>query len=429
MAATTTLLRAAPSYLRLLRSQYSPPERLLSRVRACLAESLRAAAEIPFYRSRLGMAPSPERMDELPVLARGEVPELERSVRSLYPAATRFLSSRTSGSTGMPVPFLFDASHQRGRFAARARYLLENGWHPLRRSAWIIHVRPEAPDEELLRKPRLLGARFFSHTTDLEAQAAWLRRVNPLSLYTYPANLEGLARIFESSSQSSARPLPALRRVFTGSEVLEDSLRTRVRATLGVDIADNYGSTEAFLAWECPLGRYHVNAEHVVLEIVDEGGRGVSPGGIGRVLVTTLENHLMPLIRYEIGDYAVRADGACPCGRTLPQIGRIIGRGINLFVNPDGRLVVPWTLLHVLKEQRALKQYQIVQRKVAEFLVRFVADRELTLEERAAVQAQFEEILGSRLKLDFERRAAIPRAPSGKFMPAISEVGAAGPTS
>jgi len=418
MPRATTLLQAVPAYSRLLRSQHWPQERLRSYVHMRLRETLKAAARIPFYRLTLGEAPHPDDLGELPVLSRTEVGELERSVRALHPAGTRLLSSRTSGSTAMPVPFLFDASHQRGRFAARARYLRENGWSPFQRSAWIVHVRPESPDDELVRRPRLLGNHFFSHVTDLEEQAAWLERLNPTHLYIYPANLQGLIPIFASGS----RRLPALRKVFTGSEVLDDSVRHRVRTVLGVDIADNYGSTEAFLAWECPAGSYHVNAEHVLLEIVDDAGHPAAPGSMGRVLVTTLENRLMPLVRYEIGDYAFAVDGPCRCGRSLPRIGRIIGRSINLFVDARGRFLVPWNLLHVLKLQRALQQYQIVQREVDSFLIRFVGSRDLDAEERAAVRCGFEEIVAGKAVLDFERLDHIPRAPSGKFMPAICEV-------
>lgn len=420
MNGRTTLLAAAPAYLRLRRSQYWPRQRLRAWVEARLAETLAAAARIPFYRPRVAGVSSVEQLAQVPVLERADVPDLERSVRALHPAGTPFLCSRTSGSTGMPVPFLFDASHQRGRFAARSRYLRSHGWSPLRRTAWIIQVRPDTPDEALLRRPRLLGNRFFSHITALEEQAAWLRALDPLYLYTFPANLDGLTRIFASERT----PLPALRKVFTGSEVLDDSQREQTRTVLGVEVADNYGSTEAFLAWECPAGSNHVNAEHVHLEIVDDAGGAVAAGGIGRVLVTTLENRLMPLVRYAIGDYAEVVEGPCACGRTLPRIGRIIGRAINLFVDARGRMLVPWTLLRVLKEHDSLRQYQIVQRQMDRVLVRFASERDLNAAERAEITSRFEAIMGCRLAVEFERLDAIPRAPSGKFMPAISEIGA-----
>jgi len=187
-------------------------------------------------------------------------------------------------------------------------------------------------------------------------------------------------------------------------------------------VADNYGSSEAFLAWQCPAGSYHVNAEHVLLEIVDEAGRPAVPGEMGRVLVTTLENRLMPLVRYEIGDYATAEDGPCACGRTLPRIGRVVGRGINLFRMPDGRLRSPWKLVAPLKILPRLRQFQIVQRTVERYAVRYVAETALTGDEEAAIRGAFREILGFAALVDFERMAAIPRAPSGKFMTALSEL-------
>ena len=52
----------------------------------------------------------------------------------------------------------------------------------------------------------------------------------------------------------------------------------------------------------------------------------------------------MPLVRYEIGDYAIAADGRCDCGRSLPLIGKIVGRGMNLFRRGESELISPWHL-------------------------------------------------------------------------------------
>ena len=63
-------------------------------------------------------------------------------------------------------------------------------------------------------------------------------------------------------------------------------------------------------------GGYHVAAESVLLEVVDETGR-LRPGEIGRVVVTPLHNFAMPLIRCAIGDYA-EVGPACPAGAPCP---------------------------------------------------------------------------------------------------------------
>jgi len=419
MSAVANLLGAVPRYVALQRSQHWPPETLHAYTQARLRRTLEAAATIPFYTSRFREAPAPNDLGRLPLLERADVAALEQSVRALHPASAAFQSDRSSGSSGMPVRFLFDRTHQWGRFAGRARYLRANGWSPFARSAWVISLPQDCPDADLVRSPTFPGARFLSHVTEFGEQLRWLRTLAPVHLYTLPSNLDALLLLLEERGDT----LPSLRGVFTGGEVLDDALRARAKRVLGLPVADNYGSTEAFLAWQCPAGSYHVNAEHVLVEIVDAAGRPAAPGEMGRVLVTTLENFLMPLVRYAIGDYATADPTPCACGRTLPRIGRVVGRGINLFRMPDGRLRSPWNLVKPLKFSPHIRQFQIVQRTVERYVVRYVAPRALTADEATAMRAEFQEILGYPAGVDFERVDEIPRAPSGKFMTALSEVG------
>jgi phenylacetate-coenzyme A ligase PaaK-like adenylate-forming protein len=251
-----------------------------------------------------------------------------------------------------------------------------------------------------------------------EEQADALMALKPEMLYTMPSNLSGLLDVFERRSTR----LDCLKCIFTGGEVLEDSLRERTRHLLGVEIRDNYGSTEAFIAWQCPEGSYHVNAEHVLLEIVDEGGYLVKDEEIGRVLITTLENHLMPLVRYEIGDYAIASNASCSCGRNLPVIGKVIGRGINLFRMPAGRIKSPWPLVGPLKDRPEIKQFQIVQETTDQFVVRYVSDRELDRQNQADIRSSFGELLEIDVNVSFVRMDAISRTAGGKFMTALSLV-------
>ena len=421
MSAVLTMLRVANRYRELKRSQYWSEQELASYTKAHLDETLRAAVKIRFYAGRFGDAPRAEDFTNLPILRRSEVRALNDSVLSLYPRGSRFSSDSSSGSTGMPAEFLFDASHQLGRFAARVRYLRENGWSPLRRNVWLIYAvfrTAHNDDEKLMQSRIVLRSHFISASPDLRDKVDALCRLDPVFLYTFPSYLEVLLNVLAETG----RKLPSLRKLFTGAEVLEDSLRQRTKQALGVEIAENYGSTEAFLAWQCPEGKYHVNAEHVLVEIVDEQGRAVSPGEIGKVLVTTLENRLAPLVRYEIGDYAVAAEGNCRCGRSLPLIGRIIGRAMNLFRMGDGRLISPWHLSTAVRERAEVKQFQIVQNSVQRFTVRFVSDRALTAEGEAAILAGFRKVLGPKMSVGFEKVQEIGRTRGGKYMTALSEL-------
>jgi phenylacetate-CoA ligase len=159
----------------------------------------------------------------------------------------------------------------------------------------------------------------------------------------------------------------------------------------------------------------------VIVEIVDDAGHPTAPGKLGRVLVTTLRNLVMPLLRYEIGDWAVAAEGACRCGRTLPRIGAVGGRDINLFTDRDGKPFTPWPLFRPLLVREWIKQNQIVQRGMDRFLVRYVGDRTLSPDDEAEFRQHFETMLHAPATIAFERLEEIARAPSGKFMMALNE--------
>lgn len=419
MSALTKAISAAPRYATLLRSQYWTPERLRAYTEGQLERTLTAATKIPFYSERFEANPKVEDFGQLAFLKRADIKALNSSVRALYPSTKTFLRGASSGSMGMPAEFLFDRSRLRGRYAARIRYLHAHGWNPFRRTVWhqVGRDRDELSADSDFVQHRLLPG-FMALSSDLASQVAQLVEIDPLYLYMYPSNLDGMLRVLEGRHEK----LRSLRCVFTVSETVDKALRERTRQTLGVEIADNYGTTEAFIAWQCPSGSYHVNAEHVVVEIVDDAGRPVAAGEIGRVVITTLENYLMPLIRYDIGDYAVAAEGICRCGRTLPRLGSIVGRKLNLFHNANGRLFSPVLLFDPIRLSREIIEFQLVQKRTDTYKVRYVADHALSFQTASQIRGDFARLIGTPVIVSFERTEELARTKGGKFMAAISEI-------
>ena len=375
---------------------------------------------IPFYADRFGATPLISDLERLPILKRADIEQLSASVRTLYPPNVRLVNARSSGTIGHAVDVLFDRSHQSGRHAARARYLVENGWLPIHRTAWALGLvtEPRSPDGDLSRSRWIGPSQFMSHTEDFAKQIEWMRKMNPHFIYTLPSNLEALL-LFLGKEEPR---LPALRKVFTGGEVLDDSLRESTRRILGVEIADNYGMTELFPAWQCPAGSYHVNAEHLIIELLNDDDRPVKPGELGRVVATTLENYLAPLIRYDLKDYALAVEGACSCGRTLPIIGRVVGRTMNLFRLRSGEIFLPWRLYDHLHGFNAVTQLQLVQRALDHFVIRYVRDEPLAPDVETTMKDDLVRSLGGDVSVDFERVGEIARTPRGKFIAALCEI-------
>ena len=169
-------------------------------------------------------------------------------------------------------------------------------------------------------------ASMLNVATPLESQIRWLVQEQPHYLQSHPSNLAALAQ--HCLDQNIA--LPGLREILTTGESVTDQHRALFHRVWGVAAVDIYSCEEAgYLALQCPeFNHYHVQAENVILEIVDEQGKPCAPGQIGQVLITTLHNYATPLIRYEVGDMAEFGE-PCPCGRGLPVIRKIHGRKRN----------------------------------------------------------------------------------------------------
>ena len=176
------------------------------------------------------------------------------------------------------------------------------------------------------------------------------------------------------------------------------------------------------MALECPAEpHYHVQAESVLLEVLDDDGRLCKPGEVGRLVATDLHNFAQPLIRYEVGDHA-EVGAACSCGRGLPVLKRILGRSRNMLRLPDGSSIWPVPLFSQYTAAAPIRQMQMVQKSVTDIQMRVVVARALTPDEEAEVTKLVQRDLGHPFNVTFEIVDAIERGANGKYEDFRSEV-------
>jgi len=202
----------------------------------------------------------------------------------------------------------------------------------------------------------------------------------------------------------------------TIAESLPADLRERAQVVWGVPVVDAYSSSElGYIALQCPRHpHYHVQAENLLVEILDDRGQPAFPGEAGRVVATTLHNFATPLIRYWSGDYAM-AGAACPCGRGLPVLERVMGRVRNMLRLPDGTRRWPSFLSKYWAGVGPIRQVQLVQHAVDHLEVRAVIDRDFTADETATLQAVFAKTLQFPYRIEVSRVARIERGAGNKY--------------
>ena len=158
----------------------------------------------------------------------------------------------------------------------------------------------------------------------------------------------------------------------------------------------------------------HAHVEGVRLEILREDGSPCEPGEEGRVILTSLHNFAMPLIRYEIGDRAVLGT-PCACGRTLPVLAAIPGRARDMLTLPDGRRRFPYYAHNTIMQIDAIVQHQVAQTARDEVEIRLAVRRPLTPAEETHIVTAATHGLGGEHRVQIVYRAEIPRQVSGKF--------------
>jgi phenylacetate-CoA ligase len=321
-------------------------DRLLEQQRERIDATIRQAVEASaYYRDVLGRSvDAGASLQELPILTKSTLmgqwdrivtdPRLRLRDVEAHLAGERpgtlllgeYRACATSGTTGERAVVVYDRAGWHQVVANVLRFVAMAGAMPDSRLVGVgaptpLHLTNRAAAE--LRAGRSDAPRL-SVITPLPEVVAALNAYQPELVMTYPSFIR---RLVEEQEAGSLRIHP--QRLASTAEVLTPEVRAMARRAWGADILDSYGCTEGgLLGTECPaIAGIHIAEDLLVFEAVDEHGRAVPPGEPSAgVLLTTLFNGVLPLIRYELSDVVTMADGPCPCGRPFARVASIVGR-------------------------------------------------------------------------------------------------------
>ena len=309
---------------------------LLERLLAVLSH---AKNSVPYYRDLMadrGPLPDldglPEYLASLPILTKDEIRCHGDRLLSEDVGTRRIYHNTSGGSTGEPVRFVQDQGYWDMTTAVQMVYSASLGRRFGEREVWIWGLEHEIleglHDWRLRLANRLSRRELFNayHMRPVDI-ANLLGRLdaNPPALVVCCSQAGYEVARFAREEGISIRPQRAL---LCTAETLHDFMRDELESVFGCRAYNRYGSAEVGdIAGQCNEAKgLHVFPWTVYLEIVDDDGRLVSPGTPGNVIVTSLANLAMPLIRYAIGDRATMIEDVdCTCGRHGQMITRSRG--------------------------------------------------------------------------------------------------------
>ncbi len=385
--------------------------------------------EVPLYRDLLARAecerPNSECFKGLPLL-------MKREMRNGFPR--NFLSGGQSLESLLEKN-LVELEHTSGTSEERLPVIFGRGWwnaqeeRALRLNHFVANILDEHPNLRratitspacngltcptvwMSREQRTLGNALFVNLAripfllsdaDLARMAAEIADWSPQFLDVDPVHGVRFALYCERHGIK----FPSLRFVLCSYEFVSVVHRRILARVFGVPVFNLYGSTETgHLLMENERGEMKPSYDTAFLEIVD-----ADEHGIGELVVTTLTNDYMPLLRYRIGDLAERIEH--PYGNNFV----VHGRTRDALTADDGRHITTWQVDQCFAGTAGIAHYELRQDENGDCTLRFVPDGAGPTEgELNRVTSRLSVLLGLHNEIKTEVMPVLVPTASGKF--------------
>ena len=417
-----------------IESQYWTDEQIMHYQEEKLKKIIsHAYNNVPFYKKtfdNLGLLPgdikSLEDLSKLPIIRKQDVSNnpsdfLAKDFRSYHP-----VHHHTGGTTGKPFQYYNDRKSWSLNWALKMRTFEWAGYRYGKDRLGVMAGGSLSPKQGMTFSHRVW--RFINnyytmpitHMTPeiMDGYEHELKRQKIRFLRGYPSAIASFAEYLNSCN----RKLPMLA-VFTTAEMLYPHQRKIVELVFECKVFDTYGCGDGMgHATECEQhDGLHICFENSIMQVVNDRGVQVKPGEEGEIVLTSLSDFAMPLIRYAPGDLAALAEKKCSCGRSMQVISKIIGRTSDSFTLSNGRIINGLSLPFedLTKE---VEQFQIVQEAIDQIRVLLVAKKVISEKRISSIEETMRYHCGDGISIVVEQVNEIEVPASEKFRYVISKV-------
>lgn len=185
-----------------------------------------------------------------------------------------------------------------------------------------------------------------------------------------------------------------------------------IKAVFGCPVILQYGHTES-----CVFGytyddsmKYRIEPLYGYVEVIKEDGNHADVGEIGEVIVTTLHNNAMPLIRYKTGDNAVYG-GADANGIILNEI---LGRTQDYIIDRDGnkKLLTALIFAQHFNALGNMVQWQLEQYTAGKIIAHIIKHNNYSSKDEEEIRKLFDKT--GNVDMIFDYVSEIPLTGRGK---------------
>ena len=415
---------------------------LSSKQQQRLAQLLRHAfRHVPYYRRILneyGVVDAHEHVDikrfsGIPILTKDAIRANWEALKSDDLAGRQWYYNASGGSTGELIRLIQDRAYDESVTAIKMFFDEWSGYRSGERKVFLwgsrrdLLVGAEGWKARVLRwlNDELWLNAYRMSEAQMRAYVEQINRFKPVQILAYADSVDQLSRFIERYDLNVYSPTA----VMTSAGTLLPEMRERIERVFRAPVFNRYGSREVGdMACECRRHQgLHVSPLTHYVEIVRPDGAAAAAGEVGEVVVTSLGNYAMPLLRYRIGDLAAWAHTPCDCGCRWPLLKEVMGRISDTFIAQDGVRVNGKYFHHLFYNREWIRRFQVIQEDVG--FVRILielADRNAVKEDYSKELGDLENnvitILGRDCRVGFEFPEEILPTRSGKYLYTISKL-------
>ena len=363
---------------------------------------------------------------KIPVLTKDLIRESTEQILNKEFSTEQLVVAKTGGSTGKALTIYFDKRWQEIRTADMLRGNSWANWNMGDKCAaiWGNPPVPHTFKEHAWHK--LIDRMIYLDTMNMNVKSMgdfvrlWDKE-NPSVIFGHSHSIYIFAKYLHDNQVKHLRP----KGIISTSMMLIKQERELIEKVFSCKVTDRYGCEEVgLIASECKQhDGMHLNIEHLYIEFLDDQNNPVKLGEPGKIVVTDLFNHAMPLIRYRVEDVGVLTERQCICGRKTPMMEKLTGRVADFIKHINGSLVAGVSLVErTLTAYEGIEQMQIVQDKLEQIVLNVVKAPTYNEETEKKVLDEFRAVFGDRVDININYIDRIPQESSGKYRFSICNV-------
>lgn len=367
---------------------------------------------------------------EVPLMSKTDLQQkLQNRLSKGFSKSTAYIG-KTSGSSGTPFVFAKDKfAHAMSWAGFHDRY----HWHgidlnkSLQARFYGIPLDFYGNMQERIKDRISLRRRFPIFDLSEQKMENFLKRFqnsNFSYINGYTSAVLLFAKFLDYKKLILKEVCPSLKLCIVTSERLFEEDKSLMEAVFGVTVVNEYGASEVgLIAFENLNNEWIVNAEDLLVEILDENCNSVPNGTEGRIVITSLYNKAHPMIRYDIGDSGILSEQSTT---KKPILKKLIGRTNDVAILPDGKIVPGLTFYYVTKsiieDTGSIKEFIINQTAPDSFKIEYVSQKTFSENQQQKILHAIETYVGKNLTVAFQRKDRLLRSKSGKLKQFTSDI-------